>query len=1520
MDADKHDWVQGALVSEATCTSPAIYQFTCSRNCGVEPENRPVGGVDADKHDWVQGALVSEATCTSPAIYQFTCSRNCGVEPVNKAVGDVDKDKHNWVEDSVTPATCASAEKHHYTCGNGCGKDKTETVGAPNPEAHNWVEDSVTPATCTSAEKHHYTCGNGCGKDKTEEVGSPVAHTLTKTEAVAATCSRNGNNAYWTCSVCGKVFSDEKGTTETTVADQTIPARHTLVKTDEKPANCGVDGNREYWTCSECGKVFSDAAGVNETTVADQTVRANGNHTLVTAERVEPTCVKDGQISYVWCMVCSKMFNNENELKEITAEEKTLPATGVHTLTAVERVDPTVEKEGMEAYWQCSVCGKLFSDAGGKTEIAAPVVIPRLTTHTVTWKSGETVLELDENVVIGTAPSYAGEVPAKAQDADNLYTFASWAYEPALNDNGGITGDTVATAQFTAIPKVIAGFDFAGAAGTLTYKPALADLQAIIGLPATVKATLTDAARTQVDVGLVWNYAAYDALPGDGDYLFTAALADATYTCAEGVALPTYALHIGPATAKNGSCAYRLSPTGELTIEKWYYVPEADSTTGQVAVAVLSPLDGYPVVAVGPSAFQGLATMTRLELPAGVRTLGAAAFADCPALTTLVLPDSLEMEELPENLTLNDTALVNMVLRTDLASTLTAANKVERDVPVEGQEKPDHKVLKLPLAVTDMIVSSNTFTLGSDFTVAVGHSVVVNAGATLNVAAGATLIDLGNVTNNGTINYSGTITNCAGTWAGEIPVPQEGGVFHGDHQYASGKCVVCGAEDPNQVIELTATYIGAGLDKVYDKNRNVTLKGSDLQLNGIQSGHDVKISGLEAEYDKVDAGDRTVTIKITLGGNDAKKYTIKSFTVPAKITQKELTITPKESDPTMKKTYGAKDPTQFSANVSPIPITGDKATGRLERESGEKVGKYKILIGTISLGPNYKLKLVDGYFTIEAKSINSSDIGLVTIGNQRYTGQPITPDVTLRFGSKTLVKDTDFKVTYTDNTQPGTAKVKLVGIGNYTGERETTFKILNVASDNGSSSSGSSGGSSYGYKGFDDGEGESDEDLEEEEIDPNTGKLFLKDEITGEEVDYGTILYRANGKPAPFVQFVEKVVPTQPEGEFEPDAAAGEPEPDKWTLTIIPDPLEDKETGETLYLDEANEREKFDELHLRLSQSLLKTLTAKGFTEIVYQLDGAEVRIPIESLKPEIPLTPVEPEVDDDELELVQEVDEALAEGDEAEIETIKVAIYDLCMEQVENLELTERETDQMKLYKPVTTGYRLRVGVITESEAALLADAADAPTVDDATTLTLSAADELPANRYPEGLRLLLTPLDEALEDGEDDAADSADAAAADDEDEADEDETDEEEADEEEDEVLASAPKDAVTLYMSYYPAEDQAGAPNPQAQSIQATLATGGDPAAVIRDVMEVNPTTFVNEEGMLYAEVLPTADGIYAVGIPKTAEELALEAAQEAEKGDEGDFEDLGGASTGFVGTSFGMGTSFSVDENGKAVFN
>ena len=65
---------------------------------------------------------------------------------------------------------------------------------------------------------------------------------------------------------------------------------------------------------------------------------------------------------------------------------------------------------------------------------------------------------------------------------------------------------------------------------------------------------------------------------------------------------------------------------------------------------------------------------------------------------------------------------------------------------------------------------------------------------------------------------------------------------------------------------------------------------------------------------------------------------------------------------------------------------------------------------------------------------------------KEYTGSAITPTstvtVSLNGNTKTLTKDTDYSVTYANNTKVGTATYKITGKGNFTGTKSTTFKIV----------------------------------------------------------------------------------------------------------------------------------------------------------------------------------------------------------------------------------------------------------------------------------------------------------------------------------------------------------------------------------------------------------------------------------------------------------------------------------------------
>ena len=124
-------------------------------------------------------------------------------------------------------------------------------------------------ATCT-AKAVCETCDQPYG-----ELG---AHKLTKTDAKAATCTEAGNEAYWTCSGCGKYFSDENGINEIEKDSWVLKTLgHDMTKTDAKAATCTEDGNNEYYTCSRCGGVFKDEAGTQATTVVTETLKKLGH-------------------------------------------------------------------------------------------------------------------------------------------------------------------------------------------------------------------------------------------------------------------------------------------------------------------------------------------------------------------------------------------------------------------------------------------------------------------------------------------------------------------------------------------------------------------------------------------------------------------------------------------------------------------------------------------------------------------------------------------------------------------------------------------------------------------------------------------------------------------------------------------------------------------------------------------------------------------------------------------------------------------------------------------------------------------------------------------------------------------------------------------------------------------------------------------------------------------------------------------------------------------------------------------
>ena len=108
------------------------------------------------------------------------------------------------------------------------------------------------------------------------------------------------------------------------------------------------------------------------------------------------------------------------------------------------------------------------------------------------------------------------------------------------------------------------------------------------------------------------------------------------------------------------------------------------------------------------------------------------------------------------------------------------------------------------------------------------------------------------------------------------------------------------------------------------------------------------------------------------------------------------------------------------------------------------VGDYTT---TVALKDSANYEWVDGTIgnlTLNWKIIQATITDAsVTLPQATYrvTGSEITPEPTVVVNGRTLIKDTDYTVSYTDNTNIGTATVTVTGKNNYKGTGIATFEI-----------------------------------------------------------------------------------------------------------------------------------------------------------------------------------------------------------------------------------------------------------------------------------------------------------------------------------------------------------------------------------------------------------------------------------------------------------------------------------------------
>lgn len=335
-----HNWDEGEVTTEATCTDAGEKTYTCSLCRETKTEEIPALG-----HEWGEWKTLKEATCTDDGSRTRTCAR-CN-ETETEAI---EKSEHDFVETVLKEATCTEAgmkAEKCTRCGYETGKAEIPALGhswsgwnvTKEPTFHEDGEEARTCTRCNLAEtrrlpklseshKHDYsgkeeitknpTCtveGSKnvyctepeCGAFK-EETIPMLAHTPGEWAVVKeATCRENGEEQK-RCTMCGNVM-------ETRVTD---PLPHTYGEWEvTQEASC-MEAGVETATCQVCGETMlrgieplgHDYAKWNVTKEA--TCTEDGEE--------ESACTRCGEVSTRVIEAAGHSYGDWEIVKEATAE------------------------------------------------------------------------------------------------------------------------------------------------------------------------------------------------------------------------------------------------------------------------------------------------------------------------------------------------------------------------------------------------------------------------------------------------------------------------------------------------------------------------------------------------------------------------------------------------------------------------------------------------------------------------------------------------------------------------------------------------------------------------------------------------------------------------------------------------------------------------------------------------------------------------------------------------------------------------------------------------------------------------------------------------------------------------------------------------------------------------------------------------------------------------------------------------------------------------------------------------
>ena len=262
----------------------------------------------------------------------------------------------------------------------GLSLDASTGMISGTPTAEGGSTFTVTAANAYGSDSREFTLSidkpvvipvTGVKLDKTsltlQETGSD---TLTATVEPDNATNKNVNwessdTSIATVDASGKVTAISAGsaTITATAADGSgksascsVTVTHgNMVHTPKKDATCTAEGNTEYWTCETCGKHFSDEEGKTEIELSATVIPTTG-HTLTKTEEKAPTRTADGNKEYWTCGTCGKIFSDAEGKTEIELSATVIPATGYSNEDRNDSIHAAIESpqtgdEGNAVLW-----------------------------------------------------------------------------------------------------------------------------------------------------------------------------------------------------------------------------------------------------------------------------------------------------------------------------------------------------------------------------------------------------------------------------------------------------------------------------------------------------------------------------------------------------------------------------------------------------------------------------------------------------------------------------------------------------------------------------------------------------------------------------------------------------------------------------------------------------------------------------------------------------------------------------------------------------------------------------------------------------------------------------------------------------------------------------------------------------------------------------------------------------------------------------------------------------------------